>query len=357
MYEDNSVEQQNIDRFENTSSKRLVVENAIELCMLTQNVPCLIGYTGVGKTDMGSRIAKRHNRNIIVLNLSIQTTEDLIGFPYRGEDNKMHWSPPAWFPDPDQKNKYILFVDEINRASKDVINAIMPMLLGGSLHEHTLPEGTWIMSAMNPDNDDFDMVYSFDDAAISSRLIHIEVPPEFGSWKTWLEENNKHDDAVVNFLNNNPSKFVPTIQNVITQNIVPNPRSWTKFIDVLHFCKENKIQPIDALCIIANGLLGRDCMMDLVMLLETYFVTQSIEELFGLVMEDNNALSVATQVISYLNGGKPVTSKELAMWFYNNVQQHPAILRKVMFDVQEKNMDDLYRYNEFVEAVSYMSKV
>ena len=77
---------------------RYIIEQAAELCMATNNVPCLIGYTGVGKTDMGSIIARRNNRNVIELNLALHSTEDLIGYPYKADDGKMHWAPPAWFP-------------------------------------------------------------------------------------------------------------------------------------------------------------------------------------------------------------------------------------------------------------------
>ena len=332
---------------------RYIIEQAAELCMATNNVPCLIGYTGVGKTDMGSIIARRNNRNVIELNLALHSTEDLIGYPYKADDGKMHWAPPAWFPE--EENKYILYVDEINRASKDVLNAIMPMLLTGKLHEHSLPEGTWIMSAMNPDNDDFDMVYSFDDAAVISRLVFIEVPPEFNSWKKWLKNNNKHDDVIVDFLKKNPKYFVPEIKNVISQNIRPNPRSWTKFINILQYCKANRIKPLEALDLICKGLLGDNINIHMAILLDSYFEDVSFDSVFDYDLENENALAMGNLIIQNLNTGKTFPNEELcAKWFNRNAKTHPAIIRRILTEVDD-GLTSIYAYNDFLEAVSYVT--
>lgn len=332
---------------------RYIIEQAIKLCMSTNNVPCLIGYTGVGKTDIGRIIAEQSNRVLIDLNLAVQSTEDLIGYPYKAEDNKMHWAPPAWFPE--EENKYIVYADEINRASKDVINAIMPLLLGGKLHEHKLPKGTWIMCAMNPDNDDFDMVYSFDDAAVVSRLIFIEVPPEFNSWEKWLKNNNKYDETIINFLTKNPKFFVPEIKNVMTQKIAPNPRSWTKFINILHYCKANKIKPLDELDIICRGLLGENINIHLATLLDSYFEELEFDTLFKYDFENDSALFISNIVIQNLNAGKKLPSeKDCADWFLRNAKTHPAIIRRIIMEV-DTGFNGIYKHASFVEAISYIT--
>lgn len=332
---------------------RYVIEQAIELSMVTGNVPCLIGYTGVGKTDMGRIISNRHNRQLIELNLALHSTEDLIGYPYKGDDGKMHWAPPAWFPE--EENKCILYVDEINRASKDVLNAIMPLILTGQLHEHKLPIGTWIMSAMNPDSDDFDMVYSFDDAAIISRLIFIEVPPEFISWQRWLKNNQKHDDVIINFLEKHPQYFVPEIKNVISQNIRPNPRSWTKFINILHYCKAQKMKPLDALDLICKGLLGDNINIRLATLLDSYFEDADFNQIFNDDLNNENAISVANFIIQGLNVGNPLPSiEDCANWFNRNAKTHPAVIRRILTET-DLGLTDIYKEASFLEAVSYVT--
>ena len=332
---------------------RHIIEQAVELSMVTGNVPCLIGYTGVGKTDMGRIISERHNRRLIELNLALHSTEDLIGYPYKGDDGKMHWAPPAWFPE--EEDKYILYVDEINRASKDVLNAVMPLILTGQLHEHILPKGTWIMSAMNPDNDDFDMVYSFDDAAILSRLIFIEVPPEFHSWQMWLKNNQKYDSVIVGFLENNPEYFVPTIKNVISQDIKPNPRSWTKFINILHYCKANNIKPLDALDLICKGLLGDNINIRLAALLDSYFEDTDFNKIFEYDLDNENAISVANFIIQKLNSGEELPSIEnCASWFNRNAKEHPAVIRRIITET-DKGLDQIYAEKEFLEAITFIT--
>lgn len=332
---------------------RYVIEQAIELAMATNNVPCLVGYTGVGKTDIGHIIAKKNDRKVVELNLALQSTEDLIGYPYRGEDGKMHWAAPAWFPD--EENKYIIYADEINRAIKDVVNAIMPMLLTGKLHEHILPKGTWIMTAMNPDTEDFDMVYSFEDAAIMSRLIFIEVPSEFSSWKTWLRNNNKFDSSIVSFIETNTDHFVPPVKNIMPRNIRPNPRSWTKFIEILHYCKTCKIQPLEALDIIAMGLLGEKVTLELATLMHTYFDEVDFNTLFDYDLEDSDAMFTGKVLVQHLNAGKELPNiAKVAQWFKRNAKTHPTIIRNILCETN-MGLSDIYLNQDFLDAVAYIT--
>jgi len=332
---------------------RAVIELAAEISMKTGNVPCLIGYTGVGKTDMGSIIADRNKRKLTVLNLAVQSTEDLVGYPYRGDDNKMHWAPPAWFPNANEENTYLIYVDEINRASKDVINAIMPMLLNGTLHEHTLPKGTWLLAAMNPDNNDFDMVNSFDDAAILSRLILIEVPPDFTSWKAWLKERNMHDDAIVNFLETHRTHFVPHIQNVLNQNIKPNPRSWTKLITILDFCKKENIKPLPALDLICRGMLGSETNTAIAMLLETYFGGKTILDTLNEPITDENALSNAVHIMNEMTPNFK-HGDMFVNWFVNCVNSHPTIANKLLFEINPNIISEYYTNVRFMTAINQL---
>lgn len=333
---------------------RAVVELATEICMKTGNVPCLVGYTGVGKTDMGTVIANRNNRKLTVLNLAVQSTEDLVGYPYRGDDNKMHWAPPAWFPNPDETHTHLIYIDEINRASKDVINAIMPMLLNGSLHEHSLPEDTWLLAAMNPDNDEFDMVYSFDDAAILSRLVFLEVPSEFSSWKSWLKEHNLTDNTIVNFLEANREHFVPSVKNLLNQNIKPNPRSWTKLIQILHFCKSQNLKPLPALDLICRGLLGQSTNTAISILLSMYFEGKTLRDTLTEKLEDFNALSNVIHIMNEL-GAHSELAPLFITWFDECSKTHPSIANKLLFEMDPNIVSEYYESPVFMEALNRLA--
>jgi hypothetical protein len=334
---------------------RFIIEQAVELSMATGHVPCLLGDTGVGKTDMGSIIAKRNNRELIKVELSLQNTEDLIGYPYKSDDGKMHWAAPFWFPHESEEDKYIIFVDELNRTNKDVLNAIMPMMLAKQLHEHKLPKGTWIMTAMNPDSEEFDLVYSFDDAAFIARFIFIEVMAEFSSWEKWLRNKNKYDDKVISFLKKHPELFIDEVRNVMNINIKPKPRVWTQLIDILHYCKNNHIQPLDALDIIIRGMVGQKAAVQFASVLDTYFDNKDLSMLFLEDLSNETALSISNEIIQQLNTGKELTTPNIvAEWFYRNAETHPAVLRRMLTEI-DSGIDELYREQKFLDSISIIT--
>jgi alkaline phosphatase D len=265
---------------------RNVVYEAAKTCMESGVVPNIIGYTGLGKTDMMKQIAKETGRNLIVLNIATQEPGDLIGVPYIHEE-QTYWALPCWWP-MDENN--LIFVDELNRGRRDTLNAIMPMLLNGELHmKHHLPEGTWMASAMNPNTDEFDMVNSLDDIAVLSRFVHLQLDADFDAWKKWVSTTElnlapKYDEllsliSTKSILVNNTQ-----VDLEMLNGIKPNPRSWTRFLKILKVFSEKDrtyIPERDQAAIISDisiGLLGRDMNKTLLPFLRQYIETINNKE-------------------------------------------------------------------------------
>ena len=254
---------------------RTLVERAVELiCLSRQGVPCLIGNTGVGKTDLIKYLAKKHKKKLVIINTSVVNVDDLSGFPYR-EDTVMKWAIPDWFP---REKDCLLFLDEFNRADKQVINALMPVLLSGELHHGAvLPEDCWVVVAFNPDTDDYDMVNSFDDLAISSRLFKIEVTNDPAAWHEWAQTNLNADNQVFKTkLIKNMMEYSKEHKVSIQINQIPNNRSFSKAIGIIDYAKKHNKDDyfnLDVVLTAVRGILGnkyvddnwvmfKDCMTD-----------------------------------------------------------------------------------------------
>ena len=254
---------------------RTLVERAVELiCLSRQGVPCLIGNTGVGKTDLIKYLAKKHKKKLIIINTSVVNVDDLSGFPYR-EKTVMKWAIPDWFP---REPNCVLFLDEFNRADKQVINALMPVLLSGELHHGAiLPDDCWVVVAFNPDTDDYDMVNSFDDLAISSRLFKIEVTNDPAAWHEWAQNNLNADNQLFKTkLIKNMMEYSKLHKVSIQINQIPNNRSFSKAIGVIDYAKKNNQDnyfTLDVVLTAIRGILGnkyvddnwnlfKDCMTD-----------------------------------------------------------------------------------------------
>ena len=171
-------------------NKREDVERAVELGFMSGLTVCLMGASGIGKTQMAERLAEKMGRRCITLNAALQQSDTLSGYPYRDGDRE-RFAAPAWFPCKEEAVKTMIFIDELNRASRDVLNALMPMLLTGRLSEdHCLPDDTPILCAVNPATEEYEGANDFQDASFWDRLCVIPFEPLAQEWIQYEKERS-----------------------------------------------------------------------------------------------------------------------------------------------------------------------
>jgi MoxR-like ATPase len=92
------------------------------------------GEAGWGKTSIITDLAKRMGRTVITVYLDKAEAVDLGGIPVatkskRGADSQKHlmpeWATLMW---DNPKTQFLLFFDEMNQATPDVMNALMPIV-------------------------------------------------------------------------------------------------------------------------------------------------------------------------------------------------------------------------------------
>ena len=95
----------------------------------------IIGKAGWGKTSIIRNLAERFGRKVETVYLDKAVASDLGGIPVPGKTKKGHGKQEMLMPDwaatmnenPDID--YLLFLDEMNQAQSDVMNALMPIIL------------------------------------------------------------------------------------------------------------------------------------------------------------------------------------------------------------------------------------
>lgn len=183
----------------------------------------LWGVHGIGKTSIVGQVAEDMGYNLVVLHLATQDVADLIGIPRDMEikneagevvDKMTIWSCPDWLKKMNDSYKAtgkpnLVFLDEANRANRMVLAAMLPFLIGGVLHTHSIGPEDAVIAAMNPATDDYE-VNELIDKALLDRLGHIILKPTHKEYLNYLKQ---------------------TGMDKITLSVIGDDPQWTKISD------------------------------------------------------------------------------------------------------------------------------
>jgi len=280
-----------------------VTETKRTLMLLPAREALLLeGNHGLGKSQVVAQAAAHMSKilnkpfGFIDFRLSQKEVGDLIGMP-RGmdkfdvshtvyQDGKLSkvkrlaehvtiYDAPAWFPtDPDSYG--YLFLDEINRATREVQQAAFELVLDYRLNFQTLPSGWRVIAAIN-DNMDVYSVLAME-PALYSRFLKVKFRPTTGEWMDWARGEDKVE--ALDFLKAYtaaPVDVVPLHETVLqylgkfssnlelekyeTGIIAPDRRSWVKLSTFIKNCIAigydiTEKNHLDYLQQVAGGFIG-----------------------------------------------------------------------------------------------------
>ncbi len=204
-------------------TKRILSEMPIDKSIM------LRAKHGVGKSSAIKQAAAEQGIEFFDVRLSQCEVGDIKGLPSIDPEGKITtFCKPYWWPR-DPESKGILFFDELNRASKDVLQAVFEVCLDRRLDGEKLPAGWRVVSAINAD-DDYDVVEL--DPALLDRWFVIDFDPSAKEWVTWARANKCHP-AVVEFVDRNHNLLDPPVGNLESGRTYPSRRSWVSLSDTI----------------------------------------------------------------------------------------------------------------------------
>ena len=210
---------------------------------------------GVGKSSVVKQVAESLNIGFYDVRLSQCEVGDIKGLPYTDTDSSgkkvVRFAKPEWFPT-DKDSSGILFFDELNRASKDVLQAVFEICLDRRLDGVDLPAGWRVVSAVNSD-DDYDVVEL--DPALADRWFHIDFDPSAQEWVKWARDSKVHP-AVIEFINRNNNLLDPPVGNLEAGRVYPSRRSWVALSNCMAALSLDS-DPV-MLTQVTKGWLGRE---------------------------------------------------------------------------------------------------
>jgi hypothetical protein len=201
----------------------------------------LCGDHGLGKSAAVFQAGSGLNIPVYDIRLAGKEPGDIIGLLEYYEDdfgNKLsRHCPPAWwapFFNPDCEA--ILFLDEINRAHRDVRQGLFQLILDRELNGNKLPKGVKIAAAIN-DSEDYDTETL--DPAFRSRWRIVNFKP---TQKEWLENTNPHP-LIYGFINEHQNLLESEKKEVDT--VTPDRRAWTHLSDAITELDKREVELSD----------------------------------------------------------------------------------------------------------------
>ena len=181
----------------------------------TNLVPCLMGHTGIGKTELVEQYAAQRNMDCVVIHVAQLEPSDFIGLYKIDEDGRTSNCPPNWLPYKTSEeeevkksankvsltkltkgvinpNGGIIFLDEVNRGHEDIRQSLYQLINKREIHTYKLPEGYTIVAAANPSNSY--ETYEFDKALVN-RFAWVKFQPDLSETFDYL--GNKHGKSSI----------------------------------------------------------------------------------------------------------------------------------------------------------------
>lgn len=187
----------------------------------------LRGAHGIGKSQVVRQVAKHFNLPVTDRRLSQMSEGDMIGLPST-DGEVTRFNPPDWYKAA-CKSPVCLFLDELNRATPEVMQAAFQIVLDRELNGWKLHPNTRVFAAINTGG-----TYTVNemDPALLDRFWTVDLTPDTQDWLVWAKESGRVHDNVITFLAGN-DKWLDPPKGGEPGAVSPSRRSWERLSNAL----------------------------------------------------------------------------------------------------------------------------
>jgi ABC-type cobalamin/Fe3+-siderophores transport system ATPase subunit len=228
---------------------------SVELVIETDEVPLIVGQSGIGKTALARELSRKKGWSLVVIDGNLLKEGEIGGLPTvedsnfkddKGNDALRKVTVYAVHTKLLEIDSLIvsgkevfLFIDEINRCEHTVQQELMNLILNREINGYKLHEKVKILAAMNPSSkygEDLDYQVVDMDAAQENRFVWLFMESDSKAWLSWAMENNL-EQKVIEFISTFPEYLHSTQKD---DQIKATPRSFERVSKSYAIYKEKK---------------------------------------------------------------------------------------------------------------------
>lgn len=199
--------------------------------LMPANISILMrGETGIGKSQLVRQLAVHWGfkpEDVIDRRLAQMSEGDMVGLPST-DGNVTRFNPPDWYKKACNA-PCVLFLDELNRAAPEVMQAAFQVVLDRELNGWQLHPGTRVLSAVNVGSN---YVVNEMDPALLRRFWAVDLDPTKNDWLKWARDVKKMNEVIVEFIQQDDS-WLRAPQGANLDDVHPTPASWERLNDSL----------------------------------------------------------------------------------------------------------------------------
>lgn len=260
-----------------------VVKSSVLLCREAGVVPFVWGHRGLGKSSLVRQLCLERGWGFVDLRCSQLEASDLRGLPDR-VGGRTVFLPPCDLPVGDLSREEglgllgglvvgggewvglqgrlcegVLFLDEVNRAGDDVLQALFQLVLDRRVGGYVLPAGWSVVCAGNFMDGSY-VVGGFNDCAFLDRFCHLVLSGGDGSFGEWVDYmgavfgDSEACARVVDFVSGNVEFLDGVVGGDLGFSVLPSRRSWEAVVRVLGVGGFDDVVVGEVVC----GLVGRE---------------------------------------------------------------------------------------------------
>ena len=227
---------------------------SVDLVLSTNEVPLVVGESGIGKTALTKKLAKENNWSLVVIDGNLLKEGEIGGLPTiesytttnsNGEKIEkkitvyaVHNKLREIDEEIAKGKSVLLFIDEINRCEHTVQQELMNLILNREINGYKLHDDVKILAAMKPSRkygSDFDYQVVDMDAAQENRFVWLNMEPDYNQWLNWAMDAGI-EQKVIEFI----STFPEYLHRINEDDVRATPRSYERVSKSYKVYKEQK---------------------------------------------------------------------------------------------------------------------